>query len=190
MEHDLHRAQKKVWGMLRNRKKPVNEYIQTNTIKPKEWKKHLKTLYEDTEENELEEPYRGNEESEMDYSITEKAIQQATRKLKNRKTPGPDGITNEMIKYGGDALRKKLTTLYNNVIKFGRPSTQWKESIIIHIFKRGTKIDPKNYRGITLLSAVLKLMTKILAERIAQTGICEEQQGFRRNRSTIQTRYS
>lgn len=75
MEHDLHRAQKKVWGMLRNRKKPVNEYIQTNTIKPKEWKKHLKTLYEDTEENELKEPYRGNEESEMDYSITEKAIQ-------------------------------------------------------------------------------------------------------------------
>lgn len=32
---------------------------------------------------------------------------------------------------------------------------------------------------------VQKLLTKILAKEIAQTGINEEQQGFRQNRSTV-----
>ena len=55
----------------------------------------------------------------------------------------------------------------------------------IPIFKKGDRKILDNYGGITLLSAVLKLFTKILSETISHTGIVEEQQDFRRNRSTI-----
>ena len=47
--------------------------------------------------------------------------------------------------------------------------------------------DPGKYLGITLLSHVLKLLERILGERIMRIVECEmgeEQQGFRRGRST------
>lgn len=62
--------------------------------------------------------------------------------------------------------------------------THWKDSITIPIIKKGDMSIPDNYRGVTLLSTVMKLFTKILATRVSDTGIAEEQQGFRQNRST------
>lgn len=32
MERDIYEAQRKVWKMLKNRRKPVNEYIEIKTI--------------------------------------------------------------------------------------------------------------------------------------------------------------
>ena len=60
-----------------------------------------------------------------------------------------------------------------------------KRQLLHPVFKKGDKQLPGNYRGITLLSVVSKLFTKLLAEYIVDTGISEEQQGFRCNRSTI-----
>lgn len=97
-----------------------------------------------------------------------------------------DSITNEMIKYGGSNLITELTTFYNIIIKTGSIPKEWKTSITIPIHKKGEKKDPKNYRGICLLSTVLKLLTKILSQNLTeQININEEQQGFRRNRSTV-----
>lgn len=45
MEHDLYGEQKKLWNMLRNRKKHVNESLQTTKITTDEWKKHFMELY-------------------------------------------------------------------------------------------------------------------------------------------------
>lgn len=47
MEHDLYGRQKRVWNMLRNRKKPVNEYVIvcTTRITTEEWERHFRTLY-------------------------------------------------------------------------------------------------------------------------------------------------
>lgn len=78
-----------------------------------------------------------------------------------------------------------MAALFNKILYARRIPTQWKESVTIPIFKKGAKVDPKNYRGISLLSVVQKLLTKILAKEIAQTGISEEQQDFKQNRSTV-----
>ena len=41
---------------------------------------------------------------------------------------------------------------------------QWREELIINLFKKGDREDPGNYRGITLLSVVGKLFCKIATE--------------------------
>jgi hypothetical protein len=64
---------------------------------------------------------------------------------------------------------------------------EWKESIIVPIYKKGDKTDCSNYRGISLLSTLYKILSNILLTRVTPyteeiTG--DHQCGFRRNRST------
>ena len=56
--------------------------------------------------------------------------------------------------------------------------------------KKGDKMDPGNYRGITLLSAVGKVFCKILNDRLVQhfdegQTLHEGQAGFRKKRSCV-----
>lgn len=46
MEHDLYGGQKKIWNILRNRKRPINEFIQMSTINKNEQVNYFKKLYE------------------------------------------------------------------------------------------------------------------------------------------------
>lgn len=45
MEYDLHGAQKRVWNMLRNRKKHVNEFVQIIKITSKKQRKNTSQTY-------------------------------------------------------------------------------------------------------------------------------------------------
>jgi hypothetical protein len=64
---------------------------------------------------------------------------------------------------------------------------QWKESIILPIYKKGDKTNCNNYRGISLLSTAYKILSNILLARLTlyvNEIIGDHQCGFRRNRST------
>ena len=45
---------------------------------------------------------------------------------------------------------------------------QWREGLIVNIFKQGDREDPDNYTGITLFSVVGKVFCKILNNRLVQ----------------------
>ena len=64
---------------------------------------------------------------------------------------------------------------------------EWKESIIVSVYKKGDKTDCSNYRGILVLLTVYKILAKILLSMLtpyAEEIIGDHQCGFRRNRST------
>jgi hypothetical protein len=64
---------------------------------------------------------------------------------------------------------------------------QWKESIIVHIYKKGDRTDHSNYRGISLLSTSYKILSNILLSELTthvEEIIGDHQCGFRRNRVT------
>jgi len=116
--------------------------------------------------------------------INEIEVVEAIHKLKNHKSPGEDGITNEMIKYGGPKLWHETTVLIKQIFKSSNIPVDWKTNITIPIFKKGERGNPENYRGINLLSTYLKLTTAIIAKKLTNTLTLEdEQQGFRRGRS-------
>jgi hypothetical protein len=69
---------------------------------------------------------------------------------------------------------------------------QWKESIIVPIYKKGDSTDCSNYRGISLLSTSYKILSKILLSRLTpyvDEIIGDHQCGFRRNQSTTDQIY-
>ena len=72
---------------------------------------------------------------------------------------------------------------------------QWREGLIVNIFKKGDREDPANYRGITLLSVVGKVFCKILNNTLEQCldkegALHEAQAGFRINRSCMDNVYT
>lgn len=80
--------------MLRNRKKHVNEFVQSTRI-TLEWEKHFTNLYRNEDgKEETNNMYAEELRISQDYTINTEEIQRTTSKLKNRKTPGVDERVN------------------------------------------------------------------------------------------------
>jgi hypothetical protein len=117
-------------------------------------------------------------------SVSEVKI--AIEKLQRHKSPGIDQIPAEMIKAGGRIIRSEIHKLINSIWNKEELPEQWKESIIVPVYKKGDKTDCSNYRGISLLSTTYKILSNILLSRLTQYAeeiIGENQCGFRCNRS-------
>jgi hypothetical protein len=64
---------------------------------------------------------------------------------------------------------------------------QWKESIVVPVHKKGGNTECSNYRGISLLTTLYKILCNILLSRLipyADEIIWLHQCGFRHNSST------
>ena len=69
---------------------------------------------------------------------TEQLLCRIKKKLKNNKSPGKDGIINELIKYGKDTLFEPLLKLFNNVYSSGIFPQIWAVSLLTVIHKSGS----------------------------------------------------
>jgi hypothetical protein len=128
---------------------------------------------------------QGQKEDEVPPS--KEQITEIIRKLKNNKSPGTDGLTAELFKYGGQRLLDYTHKLIEEIWKKEQIPTEWKQAIICPIHKKGDKSECKNYRGISLLNIAYKIMaTHIKNKLIEETEnlIGEYQCGFRQGRST------
>lgn len=182
MEHDLYGSQRKVWRMIGRQRKDINEFVRINDITEEQWIEHFTQLYGEAEDD-IETNSEGNSDGML---ISVEEVDKRIKQLKNRKAPGPDGIQNELIKYGGRILCMWLHKLFTIILDSGRVPEEWKESLLIPILKKGDRRKPENYRGISLMNSTLKLLTAIIKDKIEERlNMAEEQQGFRKNRSTI-----
>jgi hypothetical protein len=69
----------------------------------------------------------------------------AIEKLKRHKSPGFDQIPAELIKAGGGTIRYVIHKLINSVFNKVELPEQWKELIILPIYKKGCETDCSNY---------------------------------------------
>ena len=126
----------------------------------------------------------------MTLPLTLQELNIAINKLKKKKSPGPDGITNEMIIHLHTTARLKLLEIFNLSWEKGEVPQMWKEAIMIPIHKKGKdKSKSASYRPISLTSCVVKTMERIINHRLmcfleTEKIISEEQSGFRQFRST------
>ncbi|MBW0503453.1 hypothetical protein O181_043168 [Austropuccinia psidii MF-1] len=90
------------------------------------------------------------------------------KQLPNKKSPGPDGIPNELIKIACNLIVNKLADLFNNCLTLGHFQTSWKRAstIIIQKTNKSNYSDPLVYRPIALLNTLSKLFERILNNRV------------------------
>ena len=124
------------------------------------------------------------------YAISTKLIENTIDKLNTKKAPGYDKITNKTIKHLKPTPIPILHPL-RNICKYkGYHPKIWK-MVFALLFNKPNKprSNPSNYRPISLISHLSKILEKIITTQIyhwAETNniLNKEQSGFRKNKST------
>ena len=80
---------------------------------------------------------------------------------------GPDGISSTIPRNTATSISSKLTTLFNLSLRLGKVPSQWKVSNVIQILKSGDPSNASNYRPISLLSLVSKVLECIIFKQIS-----------------------
>ncbi len=115
-------------------------------------------------------------------------MRRALSKLKDQKAPGHDMICNEQLKYGSTKLTKHLTKLYNNILTTKSIPQNWNLSKIILLHKKGGKDNIKNYRPISLMPTLAKVLSSMTNFRLRSALAFQQsdcQAGFRKGSSTV-----
>ena len=107
------------------------------------------------------------------------------------KANGPDDISARMLKETALSITSTpiMTHLFNISITLGELPDEWKMARVSHIPKSANHSDPGNYRPISLLSLLSKLLEKhiqhLLATHLEENHpISAQQWGFTRGKST------
>ena len=126
---------------------------------------------------------------ELNTPFSEKELKTALKSLKNNKASGEDSIVNEQIKNSFPKMKDIYLKLFNIILDTGCFPESWAVGLIVPIYKnKGSKNDPNNYRGITLLSCLAKFFNIALNNRlkvISEKIISLIQAGFRPGFSTM-----
>ncbi|CAH2092397.1 unnamed protein product [Euphydryas editha] len=122
--------------------------------------------------------------------VTPSQIKILLSKLKSRKAPGIDDLTNYLLKNISQKGLVLLTKIFNGCLILGYYPSSWKIAKMIPI-KKPAKSDscPKSYRPISLLPSLGKLFESVILMRLRKFTdhlLISEQFGFRRNHSTTQ----
>jgi hypothetical protein len=146
----------------------------------KGWKTHFETLTTSTSSPAFDNKYKDIVDYDIDIikdifreeyePITETSINEVTKaiySLNMGKSPDIYGITAENIVYGGEQLIITLCEILNAVLHHQTIPDVLKAGTITPVFKKkGSKLDARNYRGITVLPVIAKILELVLRNRL------------------------
>ena len=149
------------------------------------WKEYYMGLM--NEENERERREIDGERVNLEVeSVSKEEVIENMQRMKNGKAVGPDDIPVEVWKCLGESALKFLTKLYNRTMESERMPEEWRDSVLIPIFKnKGDVQSCSNYRGIKLISHTMKLWERIVEKRLrSDLKFSNQQYGFMPGKST------
>ena len=154
----------------------VNELSVNGTVYKSEneillaWKEHFGSLATPTDHQDFDEEYKQQVASEMslpaqnpeDY-VTEQQVDNALKSMNRGKAADIHGVTVEHLLHGGNSLLQKVTGIINSIFRFGRVTEALSIGTLTSVFKnKGLSTDAKNYRGITILPTITKVVKRCL----------------------------
>ena len=150
----------------------------------KVWESYFKELL-NQERNNYDVELPSYVEGKVELSdITDTEMQTGIKGMKKGRAPGIDEMRVEMVMAAGESGISWTKWLLNTCMRQGKVPEEWRTGLTVPIWKnKGDVQDPGKYRGITLLSHIIKLLERILDVRIqkkVEQELGEKQQGFRK----------
>ena len=109
-------------------------------------------------------------------------------KLDENKAIGVDKVHPKVLKMCSNSLCVPLSLIFNESYVSGIVPDLWRKANIVPLFKKGCKLEPSNYRPISLTSVVCKVMERIIRDEIMNyllqhNLIVKQQNGFVNNKN-------
>ena len=131
--------------------------------------------------NEMSKPCREMEEP----TVSLEDLNEVLKKIHNWKSSGPDGIHNFWWKYLV-TLHTPLVNIINNIIDNPSETPRFLSQAITYLKPKSAEtLNPKNYRPITCLNTIYKILSSIVTQKVTQhieteNVLTEEQKGCRK----------
>ena len=124
------------------------------------------TLLDDSNKH-LPNPSITNDSPKLNnINIEIKEVSDVLKTLKTGKATGPDSINNIVLKELANELALPLCNLFNHSLRLSKVPRNWKLANVCAIHKKKDPHDVCNYRPISLLSAVSKVLERIIHKHV------------------------
>ena len=109
--------------------------------------------------------------------------------LQKNKAIGSDRISARLLKDASSVIATSLAKLFNRSLTLASFPSSWKIGRITALYKQGDRTDVNNYRPITILPVISKLLERAVYDQLYEylltnKILAKEQFGFRAKRST------
>ena len=135
-------------------------------------------------DNEINSPETVTSLAEFEICVDE--VNECLSNLDTSKACGPDGIPARLLKECSQQIAPSLCALFNTSLGHGRLPSEWKSADVSPIHKKDSKELAENYRPISLLPIIGKIIERCVAKRLYDhliDFISPLQHGFLKNRS-------
>ena len=123
------------------------------------------------------------------YDCDDKEVIQILLSIHPRKAVGPNSIPTEILRLLANDIAKPLSAIFNLSFRTGQFPALLRIAKAIPIFKKDSKLLVSNYRPISLLSNINKVLEKLMFDRVYKflekfSCLYSHQYGFRSKHST------
>ena len=170
-------------NLITNFKGPKKQVDCTDTTLPDQ----LNTFYARFDCNNHTEPVPAAQgDIEPAFVIQKSDVTQCFKKLKEKKAPGPDGISPRLLKNCASQLAGVFSTIYNWSLQDRKVPTPFKKATIIPVPKKNTISCLNDYRPVALTAVPMKSFERIVMKHIKSilpSDFDPHQFAYRSNRS-------
>ena len=122
------------------------------------------------------------------FTIGAEGICKLLKALQPNKAAGPDKISPTILRELHDQISDILQVIFTKSLETGKLPSSWLDANISHIYKKGDRSLPSNYRPISLTCVLCKVMEHIITSQLVKhfnkhNILYELQHSFREKRS-------
>ena len=122
--------------------------------------------------------------------ITPDTVNDILKPPNTSKSCGPDLVNPRLLREASNEISLPLSKIFNKSLSLKQYPNAWKQANVVPIFKKNDPTSVNNYRPVSILSIIGKVMEKCIYKylnnyMVQNNILTEHQSGFRHNDSTV-----